>query len=193
MALRQGSCANCGSPMPQERITRTYCSDRCRKAAKRAEGYEPERRIAGLLRQRGLIAQVWPVFRSDRSPRVLALMVPRAVAVAVLNMVDPEIAEDDLVRALRRLHIVDWKQPVEDDLIERRARARGKASQMWPPSPMEPPQTASTAEVGGELAGGASCPRNWRKKRRFQWRLLEPPGGGEPLPNRTPILRDDAK
>jgi hypothetical protein len=117
-------CLHCGAPLAQRRKTKSFCRDACRKAAKRAVGYEQERRLVDLLRQRGLIGQVWPVYRWDSSPRVLALMVSRAVAVAELIMVDPNMTEDDLARALRRLHIADWKQPFEADLIEGRARRR---------------------------------------------------------------------
>src|SRR6202011_1351925 len=46
---------HCDAPLHAKRITRSYCSDRCRKAAKRAEGYLPERRVLSLLAQRGLI------------------------------------------------------------------------------------------------------------------------------------------
>jgi hypothetical protein len=119
-----GRCQRCGDPLTAKRSTRSFCSDRCRKAAKRAEGYVPERRIIDLLRRRGLIGQVWPVYRWDKSPRVIALMVPRAVALAELNSVDPDITEDDLARALHRIHIADWKQPVQADLIRRQAPRR---------------------------------------------------------------------
>jgi hypothetical protein len=119
-----GRCQRCGDPLTAKRSTRFFCSDRCRKSAKRAEGYEPERRIIDLLRQRGLIGRVWPVYRSDRSPRVFALMSLRPVALAELNSVDPDITEDDLAGALCRLRIADWKQAVEADLIRRQAPRR---------------------------------------------------------------------
>jgi hypothetical protein len=119
-----GRCQRCGDPLTAKRSTRSFCSSRCPKAAKRAEGYEPERRTIDLLRQRGLIGQVWPVYRWDRSPRMFGLVAPRAVALAELNMVDPDITEADLARALHRIHIADWKEPIEADLTARHARSR---------------------------------------------------------------------
>jgi hypothetical protein len=115
-------CLRCGDPLTAKRSTRSFCSPRCQKAAKRREGYEPQCRIIDLLRQRGPIGQVWPVYRSDLSPRVFALMVPRAVALAELIIANPSVADDDLIRTLRRLHV--GVGPVEADLIERHARRR---------------------------------------------------------------------
>jgi hypothetical protein len=50
----------------------------------------------------GLVAQLWPVYRWDDSPRVLALIVPRAVALDELNRgSEPLLSDSELSRALR--------------------------------------------------------------------------------------------
>jgi hypothetical protein len=81
-----------------------------------------ERRIFELLRQRGLIGQVWPVYRGDSSPRVLGILVPRAMALAEMNLVAPDLTDADLVRSLRCFHVAEGN--VEAELISRNLRRR---------------------------------------------------------------------
>jgi hypothetical protein len=66
------------------------------------------------LHERGLIGKVWPVNRNDPSPAILALMVPRSIAVAELNHdreSDP-ITDADLVAAMRRKGVLDHRAHV---------------------------------------------------------------------------------
>jgi predicted nucleic acid-binding Zn ribbon protein len=114
------NCSVCGAPIQQQRRTKVYCSDACRKASKRAAAFADnsiDLEIRDQLRSRQLIGQVWPVYRWDPSPPVFGLLVPRAMAKAELA-----ISDDELVRVLRRFGIVEGE--VEVGLNRRFREAR---------------------------------------------------------------------
>jgi hypothetical protein len=133
------SCQHCGGEMPITRRTKTYCKDACRKAAAReaASGRRAEySRVIELLVFKGLVGQIWPVFSWDDCPRIYALLVPRHLALAELNLAlqdldrDP-ISEADLLRAMRFRKVADYGYRVEAELIAdfyrgRRNRRIGK-------------------------------------------------------------------
>lgn len=119
------ACKQCGKQFPAKRETALYCSPSCRKAASRTDGLEKatDGAIYDLLRRKGLVAKVWPVFRWDVSPSVYALMVPRAAAVVELNAhLAVPITEGDLARVLRANSVAEG--PVEKKLIAEFHQAR---------------------------------------------------------------------
>jgi hypothetical protein len=111
--------------MPINRRTKRYHNDACRKAASReaTSGRRAEdSRVIELAVCMGLVRQVWPVFSWDDSPRIYALLVPRQLALAELNLAlqnldrDP-ISEADLLRAMRVRKVSDYANRVEAELI----------------------------------------------------------------------------
>ena len=114
------------------RRTKAYCTDACRKAAGReaVSGRRGEdSRLIETLLSIGLIGIVWPVYAWDQSPRVYALLVPRHLALAEVNLklteldADP-VSEADLLRALRRKKVADYGDRIEAELIGDFFRAR---------------------------------------------------------------------
>ena len=88
--LKRLECANArsGKPLPLRKRGRRqlYCSDACRKAASRETTQEQaagDREMVAFLR--GFIGQLWPVYAWDDSPRIMALIVPRNIALDELR------------------------------------------------------------------------------------------------------------
>jgi hypothetical protein len=104
--LRRCRNPECDSPpFRPKRSTKIYCSDRCRKKVERATSWTEEAadlEVRDQLRWRQLIGQVWPVYTSDKSPPVIGLLVPRAIAAAELGIPDEKLAN-----VLRRLKIAE--------------------------------------------------------------------------------------
>jgi len=83
-------CKGCAKPLPPRKRGRRqeYCSDRCRKAAGRAaaqEASEEEKDLIRSLRGSWLVSQLWPVYTCDDSPRIIALIVPKQIALDEFN------------------------------------------------------------------------------------------------------------
>jgi hypothetical protein len=126
-------CEQCGKPLPAPKRgrVRKYCSSRCRKAAFRAslcvpkpelgpsvefmrstapatlpgapERQEEARKIVAILRRRRFVGRILPT--------QLALLVPRGIALADLNLDrDQPLPAGDLARALTELNIADYPQ-----------------------------------------------------------------------------------
>ena len=101
-------CAYCGTEMTSVRSTKAYCSDACRKKAARGstEQQTESRWIVECLRRLRLAAKIWPVFSSDDSPPIFALMVDRQLALDELIATGIPVTEGELGRALRDCDIV---------------------------------------------------------------------------------------
>jgi hypothetical protein len=162
--------------MVRNRRTKRYCSEACRKAAQRAaqRTVSPDEaaqnsKIIAELKLRKLVGQVWPVFSWDDSPPVFALAVPRTHALAELKERDAELADSDLVRALRAVGICDYDNHVEPQLIRdfyqarRDRRLAGQNSELGkkiPPPPFCPAKAGktSTNSLGEVDAVGGGIP-----------------------------------
>ena len=113
--LKRLECANarCGKPLPPRKRGRRqlYCSDACRKAASRETTQEQaagDREMVAFLR--GFIGQLWPVYAWDDSPRIMALIVPRNIALDELRSgFDSGVSEADLKRALSTCDVYDYE------------------------------------------------------------------------------------
>jgi hypothetical protein len=132
LKTKRARCEYCGVEMPITRRTRRYCKDAHRKAASREanSGRRAEDgRLIETLWFMGYVGRIWPIYAWDESPRVYALLVPRHLAVAEVNLAlreldrDP-ISEADLVRAMRLKKIADYGNRVEAELIGAFYRAR---------------------------------------------------------------------
>lgn len=114
-------CPVCRTLFQGQRSTKVYCSDACRKAAKRATDQNHSAReleIRDHLMSIGFIGPLWPVYPSE-SRRVIALLVPRATAAAELA-----ISDDNLARVLRNLGIIEGNidRLIKDHYAARRNR-----------------------------------------------------------------------
>ena len=126
-------CERCGTalPPPKRGQAQKFCSTQCRKAAFRASLCVPktEKRLSdGLMRSAAPAAAVGALearetarkivsflkrlrFIGRISPTQLALLVPRGIALAELNLDrGPPLTAADLTRALNELHIADYPQ-----------------------------------------------------------------------------------
>ena len=103
-------CAHCGESFDFERSTKEFCSDGCQKAAKRAAEIPLDSEdlvIHPRLEEREFIGQIWPVYRSDNSPKIFGLLVPEDFAAAELRISEPELG-----RVLRSFGIVGFKSKI---------------------------------------------------------------------------------
>lgn len=119
------ACKQCGKQFPAKRETALYCSPSCRKAASRTDGSEKatDCTIYDMLKRKGLVAKVWPVFRWDSTPSVYALMVPRSATLVELNAhLAVPITEGDLARVLKADSVAEG--PIEKKLIAEFYQAR---------------------------------------------------------------------
>ena len=112
MSIVQASCSACGNRFRAKRATAKFCSTKCRMRASR--NTDTRQGIITALAQRGLIGKVWPTMKSDKSPPIYALMVPRSTAVTELNFAatGTPITDAELVAAMRFKGILDHTQPV---------------------------------------------------------------------------------
>lgn len=109
------ACESCGEPITARRATKRFCSDRCRKAALRADasnGAKDSAAIRDELRRRGLVGRVWPIYAWDDAPTAYALLVPASHAAVELG-----IAVADLRAALREHDVYGYEARVEERLI----------------------------------------------------------------------------
>jgi hypothetical protein len=68
------------------------------------------REMVAFLRGMTFVGQLWPVYAWDDSPRIMALIVPRNVALAeVQQRFGPTITEADLKRALSACDVYDYE------------------------------------------------------------------------------------
>jgi hypothetical protein len=132
LSTKIGKCEHCGAEMSITRRTKTFCSDKCRKAASResASGRRAEDgRLVEIMALLRLLGRIWPVYPWDTSPAVYALLVRRNLALAEVNLklreldADP-ITEADLVRAMRRKAIADYGDQLVAELVAEFYRAR---------------------------------------------------------------------
>lgn len=79
-------------------------------------------KIIAKLKRMGLVGKIWPVFRSDPSPPVFALIVPRRLAADEIGMADAE-----LKRLLKANDIADYGDPQEAALLKDARNRRGAA------------------------------------------------------------------
>jgi hypothetical protein len=107
------------------RRTKAFCTDSCRKAFHREadSGRQAEAvRLIGILARLGLMGAIWPIYRWDKSRRVYALLLPRHLALAEINLElrvlgFEAITDAGLLRAMRLKGIADYGHRVEADLI----------------------------------------------------------------------------
>ena len=89
---------------------------------------------------RGLIGQVWPVYRWDNSPKIFGLTVPKDFAAAELGISEAELGrvmrsfgikgkgiEENLITELRKTS--RWKRKISADEKVLRQRKSGKNAQ----------------------------------------------------------------
>jgi hypothetical protein len=128
-------CQWCGVEVALHRRTKAYCSDACRKAASRESDSGRRAQDDMLIEALGemrYIAQVWPVYSWDMGPPILALTIPRQIALAEINLKielgelksDQPIAEADLARAMRLRQVANYGEPIEAKHIDAFYRAR---------------------------------------------------------------------
>ena len=124
------ACEHCSMPLPDRKRGRPqrFCSDACRKAASRNQGDDDERIILAEMKQRGIVAKIWPVYRWDNYPATYGLMLPRSLALEELNDGrDIPVSECDLLRVLRLFDVADWAE-----------RPRGRTSEAVTQGRVEP-------------------------------------------------------
>jgi hypothetical protein len=69
------------------------------------------REIVARLRRLRLVGPISPTYRTDDSPRVFALLVPRGIALDELNLDrDPPLTDADLARVLTEMRVDDYPQ-----------------------------------------------------------------------------------
>jgi len=108
-------CTGCAKPLPPRKRGRRqeYCSDRCRKAAGRAaaqEASEEEKDLIRSLRGSWPVGQLWPVYTWDDSPRIIALIVPKQIALDEFNHAKggEPFSEAQFTRLLDMAQVVDY-------------------------------------------------------------------------------------
>jgi hypothetical protein len=102
-------------------------SDHVRGAGVPAHDAERANGVLSALRSMRMVGQVWPVVKTDPSPAIFGLLVPRAYALAELNFINPRLALSDgeLARMLKDRRILDWGAPLPHwEKLQRRGRAR---------------------------------------------------------------------
>ncbi len=87
MMFVQIVCKRCEKPFHAKRIDSDFCSDKCRKAYSRRDKDDTlvQKAVIHQLQRMGMVGQLWPVMKHDKSPRVLGLIVPKHLALAELN------------------------------------------------------------------------------------------------------------
>jgi hypothetical protein len=108
------TCKHCDGPLPPRKRGRRqeYCTDKCRKAASRVveqEASDEEMEAIRMLRLLSYVGQLWPVYTWDDSPRIMALILPRHIALQDVNgyMKEP-ISEAQFSKLLGTCGIVDY-------------------------------------------------------------------------------------
>ena len=108
-------CKGCAKPLPPRKRgrKREYCSDRCRKAAGRAaaqEASEEEKDLIRSLRGSWPVGQLWPVYTWDDSPRIIALIVSKQIALDEFNHAKggEPFSEAQFTRLLDMAQVVDY-------------------------------------------------------------------------------------
>lgn len=128
---RTATCTICSARFEARRASARFCSERCKKQSQRSGGgdLDRERQVVGWLIARRYAGRVWPVFKNDRSPTTLGLLVPRPTALAELCAARPDLAltDSELRQALRARGVLDWNEPIPA-LSGTKSRSRSRHS-----------------------------------------------------------------